>query len=121
MFRFLTHLALVVIRDLSLLNRQETQEALRVLMITMEGVGCTKVVAFFLSTTISKSKHLRIRQELVATQGLEGDPLELWISPIEKAKTTLKKQEWATIKQGHLELSWQIQTGDRLSYKGHTN
>ena len=105
MFRFLIHLILVVIRDLSLLNKQEIQEALRVLTITVEGVGYTKEVVFFLNTTISKYKHLRTKQELVATPGQEGDPLELWTSQTEKAKTILKKQEWATTKQGHRELS----------------
>ena len=105
MFRLLIHLILVVIRDLSLLNKQETQEALRVLMITVVEVDCTKEVVFFLSTTISKSKHLRTKQEVVATPGQEGEALELWTSPIEKAKTTLKREEWAITKQGHRELS----------------
>ena len=105
MFRFLIHLILVVIRDLSLPNKQETQEAHRVLMITVEEVGYTKEAVFFLSTTISKFKHLRTKQELVVTPGQEGDPLELWTSQTEKAKTTLKKEEWATTKQGRRELS----------------
>ena len=105
MFRFLSHLILVEIRDLSLLNKQETQEVLRVLMITVVEAGCTREVVFFLSTIISKSKHLRTKQEVVVTQGQEGEALGLWISQIEKAKTTLKREEWAITKQGHRELS----------------
>ena len=105
MFRLLIHLILVVIRDLSLLNKQETQEALRVPMITVEEVGYTKEVVFFHSTTISKSKHLRTKQEVVDTQEQEGEAPGPWIFPIKRAKTTLKKEEWATTKQGHRELS----------------
>ena len=105
MSRFLIHLILAVIRDLSLHNKQDLRGDLRVLMITVEGEGYTKEVAFFLSITISKSKHLRTKQELVATLGQEEDHLGLWTSPIKKAKTILKKQEWATIKQVHRELS----------------
>ena len=102
MFKLLIHLMLVVIKDLSSLNNQETQEVLRVLMITVEEVGCTKEAVFFPSTTTSKSRH---KQEVVATQGQEGDPLELWISQTERAKTTLKRQEWAIIKLDPRELS----------------
>ena len=114
MFRSLIHSIWVQINDSSLLNNQETQEALLVFMTMEEEVGYTKVVVFFLNTTISKL-------EVADIQGLGDELHELWISQIKKVKIILTRQGWVITRLGHQELSWQTQIGNRLNFKDHMN
>ena len=114
MFRSLIHSIWVQINDSSLPSNQEIQEARQVFMTMEEEVGYTKVVVFFLNTTISKL-------EVEDIQGLEDELQELWISPIKKVKIILTRQGWAITRLGHQELLWQIQIGDRLNFKDHMN
>ena len=114
MFRSLIHSIWVQINDSSLLNNQETQEALLVFMTMEEEVGYTKAVVFFLNTTISKL-------EVADIQGLGDELHELWISQIKKVKIILTRQGWVITRLGHQELSWQTQIGNRLNFKDHMN
>ena len=66
-------------------------------MTMEEEVGYTKVVVFFLNTTISKL-------EVVDIQGLEDELHELWISQIKKVKIILTRQGWAITRLGRQEL-----------------
>ena len=114
MFRSLIHSIWVQINDSSLLNNQETQEALLVFMTMAEEVGYTKVVVLFLNTIISKP-------EVADIQGLGDELHELWIFQIKKVKIILTRQEWVITRLGHQELSWQTLIGNRLNFKDHMN